>query len=106
MTKNLKNTMSLLNPDEHWLGWLGRDPRAAVHDELESIFQQHVPFDAIVAESKDIRHQVCGVFSWVAVNLDGEKERRDRTWLDLGDDAQHAAELLKGRMYFDGVDGL
>jgi hypothetical protein len=65
-----------------------------------------VPFDAIVAESKDIRHQVCGVFSWVAVNLDGEKERRDRTWLDLGDDAQHAAALLKGRMYFDGVDGL
>jgi hypothetical protein len=38
-----------------------------------------------------------GVFSWVAA-LDGA-DRRDRVWLDLGDDAKSAPERLTARIY-------
>jgi len=32
--------MRLLNPEEHWLEWLGNDPRSAVYDQIEKMFRE------------------------------------------------------------------
>jgi len=37
------DNLSFLNPDEHWLGWLGDDPRSAVRSQLEALFQRQTP---------------------------------------------------------------
>lgn len=133
--------LSLLDPEKHWLGWLGDDPQSAVRDGLEGIFQEQVQgtkleqlvlvdppsyltggkpssdpsklvvtraglvvtFEAIVVEPNGTRHHLTGAFSWVAVNLDTSHNRIDRRWLDLYQDAEHAPELLKARMYFDDL---
>jgi hypothetical protein len=56
-----------------------------------------IPFELMV-ESAESAEQLRGVFSWVAVGLDGQR-RRDRVHFDLGADMQWASDQLKLRIY-------
>jgi hypothetical protein len=132
----ISEDLSRLDPRQHWLGWLGVDPRAALREELERCFSQQVagsvlerlaltrepryltggrraedpskivvvraalaaPFAAVVRDPQGGLHELTGVFSWVAVGLEGD-DRRDRFYLDLGDDAVLALDRLTERIY-------
>ena len=45
------------------------------------------------------REILTGAFSWAAVGLDRPRERRDRTWLDLGMSRARAEEFLQRRVH-------
>lgn len=38
-----QDDLSLLDPEQHWLAWMGDDPRAAFREELELLFQKQTP---------------------------------------------------------------
>jgi hypothetical protein len=131
-----------LTGSNHWLGWLGDDPAAAVRDEIESILRKQVATSTVewirlvgepyfltggrkipeepskmivtraalaVAFELEVRadehvEQLAGVFSWVAIRLDGE--RRDRIHFDLNADLEWASDQLKARLYeMDAEEG-
>jgi hypothetical protein len=56
------------------------------------------PFAALVRDPQGGLHEVIGVFSWVAVGLEGT-DRRDRFYLDLDEDAAQAVDRLTERIY-------
>jgi hypothetical protein len=125
----------LTEPD-HYLGWLGDDPAAAVREQMESILRKQVPtatldWVRLVGEpefltggrklpddpskliitraalavpftlqvsSEDGTEWLRGVFSWVAVGLDGG-QRRDRAYFDLDAEMEGAKEQLVARIY-------
>ena len=125
----------LTEPD-HYLGWLGDDPAAAVREQIEGVLRQQVatakldwvrlvgepefltggrrmpddlgkliltraalavPFTLQVS-SEGRTDLLRGVFSWVAVGLDGG-QRRDRTYFDLDAEMDRAKEQLVERIY-------
>jgi hypothetical protein len=56
------------------------------------------PFVALVKAPDGAGGELEGVLSWVAAGLDGEV-RKDRVFLDLGDDASTAVDRLSARIY-------
>lgn len=58
-----------------------------------------VPFALAAVPPGDPIAVLTGVFTWVAVGLDGAENRRDRVWFDLGMTREQAEDLLSSRIY-------
>lgn len=58
-----------------------------------------LPFALMACPPRGARSVVLGVLSWVATGLDRPGERRDRVWLDVDADLDHAERELRSRIY-------
>jgi len=76
----------------------GRRSDIDPHDVIVTRAAVAAPFVAVVRPPDQDPVEVSGTLSWIAVGLDSEN-RRDRVFLDLGEDAASAIDKLETRIY-------
>jgi hypothetical protein len=85
--------------------WLSGGIRQEDDEDKVILVRAGVAFSFIlnVQDASDVVHELTGVYSWVAVNMNKNEETKQRTWFDLNGTLEEFGSkgILATRVYFE-----